>query len=129
MNADFFQLNLTYDAQKEVVESSRLHSSAKVIEWFPSAQTCPSIIGQDAAPQPANSDVPSPCRYPVTGSHLLVVAALHKRYRKNGVFKKIRLWFPALLQRGSGMSANKILLNDGTNVGQNGAEHDDEFLF
>ncbi|MGB3246795.1 MAG: hypothetical protein WBB25_19840 [Sulfitobacter sp.] len=27
------------------------------------------------------------------------------------------------------MSANKVVLNDGTNVGQNGAEHDDEFLF
>jgi len=27
------------------------------------------------------------------------------------------------------MSANKIILNDGVNVGQNGAEHDDEFLF
>ena len=27
------------------------------------------------------------------------------------------------------MSANKIVLTSGTNVGQNGAEHDDEFLF
>ena len=27
------------------------------------------------------------------------------------------------------MVANKIILNDGVNIGQNGAEHDDEFLF
>jgi len=27
------------------------------------------------------------------------------------------------------MSANKIILNDGVNIGQNGAEHDDNFLF
>lgn len=27
------------------------------------------------------------------------------------------------------MSANKIVLKDGVNIGQNGAEHDDEFLF
>lgn len=27
------------------------------------------------------------------------------------------------------MSANKIIFNDSTNIGQNGAEHDDEFLF
>lgn len=27
------------------------------------------------------------------------------------------------------MSVNKIVLSDSTNIGQNGAEHDDEFLF
>ncbi len=26
-------------------------------------------------------------------------------------------------------TANKIVLNEGVNIGQNGAEHDDQFLF